>query len=279
MIEKILRNCSGTIYFTGVGKSGIIAQLFASSLRSVGVSAGYLSSLDWSHGDIGCIKANDKMVFLSDSGETKEVLELCFYVKRNMSIETIYVGSVIDSTLAITCDESCIYYKDPLKNPLGLPSQAISSLITEFYTSFQNFIESSVVAETVGVAHPYGVIGLKNRLAHSLPDEKLINNILSLHDVTVENIILEITRFGVGAVVIVDDLSRVINVVTDGDIRRLGLGAQLKKFAINQRAVVTGKASNNLFEIKEMIKSTGVTSLPITDDDGTFLFSLSVKDL
>jgi len=46
-------SCQGNILFTGVGKSGLAAELLATMFTSIGTKAFYLSPLNALHGDLG----------------------------------------------------------------------------------------------------------------------------------------------------------------------------------------------------------------------------------
>lgn len=62
------------VVITGVGKSFIMAQAGASLLRSVGVRAHAIHAIELLHGDMGIIDETTLVVAVSDSGETREVI-------------------------------------------------------------------------------------------------------------------------------------------------------------------------------------------------------------
>jgi arabinose-5-phosphate isomerase len=53
-------NCEGTVFFTGMGKSGIIARNISQMFVSVGVRASYMSPVDALHGDVGILRPSVK---------------------------------------------------------------------------------------------------------------------------------------------------------------------------------------------------------------------------
>ena len=73
--------CRGTLLFTGIGKSGFIAQKVCQTLVSTGTKAVYLSPTDALHGDIGIVGREDLVVLVSKSGATEELLRLVPYAK------------------------------------------------------------------------------------------------------------------------------------------------------------------------------------------------------
>ena len=74
-------DCRGTLLFTGIGKSGFIAQKVCQTLVSTGTKAVFLSPTDALHGDIGIVGRDDLVVLVSKSGATEELLRLVPYAK------------------------------------------------------------------------------------------------------------------------------------------------------------------------------------------------------
>src|SRR5882672_6865747 len=84
-VDKVLQEClniKGLIIFTGVGKSGIIAEKIAMTMISTGTKALYLPPTNFLHGDIGILSETDLFVIISRSGETEELLNLVPFAKK-----------------------------------------------------------------------------------------------------------------------------------------------------------------------------------------------------
>ncbi len=73
--------CRGSILFTGVGKSGFIAQKISQTLISTGTRAMYLNPMDALHGDLGMVCREDLIVLFSKSGNTEELIRLVPFAK------------------------------------------------------------------------------------------------------------------------------------------------------------------------------------------------------
>ena len=73
--------CTGSILFTGVGKSGFIAQKISQTLVSTGTKAVFLNPTDALHGDLGIVSKHDLVVMFSKSGNTEELIRLVPYAK------------------------------------------------------------------------------------------------------------------------------------------------------------------------------------------------------
>src|SRR4051794_26539830 len=80
VFEK-MKQCKGVIFFTGVGKSGFVAQKVAATMMSTGTKAFYLPPIDALHGDLGMVSSDDLVVLFSKSGETEELLQLLPFLR------------------------------------------------------------------------------------------------------------------------------------------------------------------------------------------------------
>jgi arabinose-5-phosphate isomerase len=66
----------GKVIASGMGKAGQIAENIATTLSSTGTPAIYLHPSEAQHGDLGVIRENDVLIVLSNSGKTREIIEL-----------------------------------------------------------------------------------------------------------------------------------------------------------------------------------------------------------
>ncbi len=66
----------GKVIMTGVGKAGEIGRNIATTFCSTGTPAVFLSPLEAVHGDLGMLQKNDVLFAISNSGKTREILEL-----------------------------------------------------------------------------------------------------------------------------------------------------------------------------------------------------------
>ena len=66
----------GKVIASGMGKAGQIAENIATTLSSTGTPAVFLHPSEAQHGDLGVIRENDVLLVLSNSGKTREIIEL-----------------------------------------------------------------------------------------------------------------------------------------------------------------------------------------------------------
>ena len=126
-VECIIR-CEGRVILSGIGKSGHIAGKIASTLSSTGTPSFFMHPGEASHGDLGMITEKDIVIFLSNSGESQELILLIPLIKR-IGAKIISITGDTNSTLFT---ESNIHINSSVTKeacPLGLAPTASSSLM------------------------------------------------------------------------------------------------------------------------------------------------------
>ena len=94
--------CQGKYCFIGVGKSFIVARKIASSFCSLGYASFAIDPLCLLHGELGAIGKDDIVVAVSNSGETKILLDaINAIMTRNITIVSI-VGNYSSSLAQIS---------------------------------------------------------------------------------------------------------------------------------------------------------------------------------
>jgi arabinose-5-phosphate isomerase len=73
----------GKLITSGMGKAGQIGENIATTFSSTGTSAVFLHPSDAQHGDLGVVQENDIILLISNSGKTREIIEL-FKLSRNL---------------------------------------------------------------------------------------------------------------------------------------------------------------------------------------------------
>lgn len=96
---ELLRDCTGRVIVTGLGKSGLIARKIAATLTSTGTPAMWLHPVDSLHGDLGLVGPRDVAIVLSKSGETEELVGLVSELAR-LQTPIIALTGGKESTLA-----------------------------------------------------------------------------------------------------------------------------------------------------------------------------------
>lgn len=75
IVEQVHQK-KGKLVTSGMGKAGQIAQNMATTFSSTGTPAVFLHPSEAQHGDLGILQENDILLVLSNSGKTREIVEL-----------------------------------------------------------------------------------------------------------------------------------------------------------------------------------------------------------
>ncbi|SFC36866.1 arabinose-5-phosphate isomerase [Flexibacter flexilis DSM 6793] len=219
-VEAIL-DCAGRVVITGIGKSAIIAQKIVATLNSTGTPALFMHAADAIHGDLGMIQANDFVIAISKSGNTPEIKMLVPLLKRTGVQMAALVGNK-NSYLAQQSDFILDASVDSEACPLNLApttstttALALGDALAVCLLEARNF-----TSEDFARYHPGGTLGKRLYLR--------VADLFGQHDLptvnpqaTVSEIIMEITSKRLGATAVVDTDSKLLGIITDGDIRRM----------------------------------------------------------
>ena len=220
VFEHLLHS-TGTVFLTGVGKSGIIAKKVATTMSSSGTKAVYLSPLNALHGDVGIVSKDDTVLLFSKSGESDELLHLCPTI-RNKGAYLIAVVSNMESRLAKACDlsinlpvakELCPFDMAPTTSTLV--QLMFGDLLAMALMRSKHFSKSDFAQN-----HPAGRLG--KRLTFTVKDLMLIGDAIPLagsNDLLI-NVLSEFSGKKCGCLLITDEEKRLIGIFTDGDLRR-----------------------------------------------------------
>ncbi len=76
LITEYVHSKNGRLITCGMGKAGQIAMNIATTFCSTGTPAYFLHPSEAQHGDLGLVRDNDIMLLISNSGKTRELVEL-----------------------------------------------------------------------------------------------------------------------------------------------------------------------------------------------------------
>jgi arabinose-5-phosphate isomerase len=100
---RLIDACRGRIVFIGMGHSGHVAAKSASSFSSLGIPSFFLHAAEAVHGELGLVTEEDVSVFISNSGETADILAILPRIIE-LGAGSIAIVGRPDSTLARNCD-------------------------------------------------------------------------------------------------------------------------------------------------------------------------------
>jgi len=105
LIYEQVHQKDGKVIVSGMGKAGQIGVNIATTLSSTGTPAFFLHPAEAQHGDLGIIQKNDIVIAISNSGKTRELLELDFLAHRlHPEVKFIVLTGKKESELAEKAD-------------------------------------------------------------------------------------------------------------------------------------------------------------------------------
>jgi len=229
----LMQNAHGRVILTGMGKSGHIARKIAASLASTGTPAFFVHPAEASHGDLGMITSDDVIIAISNSGESKELVDILNYSKR-FGIPLIAITKNPDSSLGKAGDVVLKLPNNGEACPLGLAptSSTTATLVLGDVLTVAMIERNGFTKSQFNQRHPGGKLGSVlqkvSDLMHKDSDMPLLNQDAKMHDV-----LLEMTSKRLGCVGFVDKSGNLTGILTDGDLRRCLTNDILNKTGID----------------------------------------------
>ena len=210
----------GKLILMGIGKSGHIAQKISATLSSTGTSSFFIHPTEAAHGDLGMINKKDAILILSNSGETKEIIEILPALKR--STANIFTLTNNDqSTIAKAGKINLVINAEEEACPLNLAPTSSTTIALVFGDALAiSLLEARGFSkDDFAKSHPAGQLGKKlttlvKDLAATNEKAPIVNEAISLKDA-----LIEVTEKKLG-VTLVSDSKKVVGIFTDGDLRR-----------------------------------------------------------
>lgn len=130
IVERINRR-GGKLVTSGMGKAGQIAMNIATTFCSTGTPAVFLHPSEAQHGDLGVLQPNDVLLVLSNSGKTREILELIDLARALYpEIPFIVITGDAGSPLANAADITLHTGGAPEVCPLGMTPTTSTTMMT-----------------------------------------------------------------------------------------------------------------------------------------------------
>jgi arabinose-5-phosphate isomerase len=217
---NLILKCRGRVILTGMGKSGIICRKIAATLTSTGTQSVFMHPSDAMHGDLGLIKKNDIVIALSNTGETREVIELIPHLKL-MRTKLIAITSDPASNLAKEADVLLDYKIEKEGCPLNLAPMASTTTALALGDAIAAALmkAKNIKVEDFQQYHPQGRLGqILLRVSDLMTTENLP---IVKRETLMRKVISHMVSTNFGAVFIEGSKGHLRGIITDGDIKRL----------------------------------------------------------
>ena len=284
----LLAACRGKVITAGVGKSGHVAQKTAATLTSTGTAAVFLHPSDALHGGMGLVAGGDVCLFVSNSGETAELLELLPYTQHKGARVVAVVGNTA-SALARRADVALDASVEQEACPLNLAPTASTTVALALCDALAMALmcQKQVTAEEFALNHPGGTLGRRLTIRVSDLMRGGAENPTVGVGATLLEVVQAIGRGALGAVNVLDGAGRLAGIITDGDVRRalervrladLG-GLTAEGFMTREPVVVAPDLlAHAALQIMEK-RPSQIAVLPVVDAGGRCVGLLRLHDI
>ncbi len=278
---QLLAQSRGRIIVAGVGKSGLVGRKMAATFTSTGTPSTFLHPVESVHGDLGIVSADDVAILISKSGESEELLGLIDALAR-MGVHMIAMTSEPASRLGraaeVTLDlgvreEACPHDLAPTTSTtvtLALGDALAVALLQEKGFRKEDFAR----------LHPGGALGrrLLTRVRDVMESERI--PVLSREATMREAVVLLAERRGIAIVV---EQSRVLGVVTAGDLTRL-LDREHDVLTVPVSRVMsitprTARVHELGSAVVHRMETHGIMAMPVLDDNEMLVGVVHLHDL
>lgn len=218
-VQEIL-NSGGKLIVTGMGKSGIVGKKMAATFASTGTPSFFMHPGEAFHGDLGMLEPKDVVLALSFSGETDELLKIIPFFKSNGNALLSITGNS-ESTLAkhskhhitlMVKQEACPLHLAPTSSTTA--TLALGDALAVAVMEARDF-----KPEDFARFHPGGSLGKK-----LLTNIETVMRTENLPIIASQSSLIEIISTisaGKLGLALVNEGSKTIGIITDGDLRRL----------------------------------------------------------
>ncbi|KAL8130529.1 hypothetical protein V2J09_019684 [Rumex salicifolius] len=284
---RTLIRTTGTVLFTGVGKSGFVANKISQTLVSLGIRSAFLSPVDALHGDIGILTARDVLVLFSKSGNSEELTRLAPCAKAKGAY-LVGITSTESNLLMKHCD---LNVHLPLEREL-CPFDLAPVTSTAIQMVFGDTVAIALMAarnltkEEYAANHPAGKIGkhliIKVRDVMKKQEELPV---CKEGDLIMDQLV-ELTSKGCGCLLVIDEEYHLMGTFTDGDLRRTlkASGEGIFKLTVgemcNRKPRTINPEAMAVDAMKKMESPPSpVQFLPVTNDQGVLIGIVTLHGL
>jgi len=157
---ELSRSRGGRVHVTGLGKPEHVAHYAASLLSSTGTPATFLSVSESTHGSLGQVEQGDVVIAISNSGGTREVVDLAKLLSARGS-QVIAVTRDFDSPLARVAEIVLDAKVDAEGGPLEMAPRASVAAEVLVLGALSALLQqrSGFTLEDYGARHPAGALG------------------------------------------------------------------------------------------------------------------------
>ena len=218
---ELLYHCKGKVVLMGMGKSGLVGRKISSTFASTGTPSFFLHPAEGLNGDFGMLAKEDVIIAISNSGETRELLEALPLIKRYGNRLITFTGNS-SSTLARAGDVNLNVHVKEEACPFGLAPTASTTATLALGDALAIALmgKRDFRREDFAILHPGGALG--KRLLLKVEDLMHVGKAFPMvsEKTLMKDAIFEITSKRLGVTGVSNTEGHLVGVITDGDLRR-----------------------------------------------------------
>jgi arabinose-5-phosphate isomerase len=283
---RLLRNCSGAVVVTGMGKAGLVGRKLAATLSSTGTRALFLHPAEAVHGDLGCLAAGDVVLALSNSGETEEISRLLPLLERRgvpIVAVTARATSSLGRAAAVTLELG--HLREAGQFGLAPTTSAAAMLALGDALALVVSRSRGFTREQFGEFHPAGNLGRQlQRVSDLMRSGRQLR--IAGETATIREVFVSMRKPGrrTGAVMLVDCGGRLTGLFTDSDLVRLLECRRENEIdePISGAMTVRPKTISPeapLVDAISLLSHHHISELPVIDESGRPVGLLDITDL
>ncbi|MBX7137763.1 MAG: KpsF/GutQ family sugar-phosphate isomerase [Oligoflexia bacterium] len=216
------RPAGSRLVVSGIGKTGFIGMKISATFASIGIPSFFLHPAEAAHGDLGRYSKEDIALFLSNSGETPEILRVIPQIKR-IGCRLIAFTADPGSTLARHSDVTICVGKVEEAGPLGLAPTTSTAVMLALgdALAMTALNQTEFSKEQYAFFHPGGALGAAltpvSSIMRSGEEHCIVKESTRTRDVLHS---ISTTPRRPGAASVVSPQGALVGIFTDGDLRR-----------------------------------------------------------
>ena len=279
---KCIYGSKGRVIVTGIGKSANIAAKIVATFNSTGTPAIFMHAADAIHGDLGSVLEDDVAICISKSGNTPEIKVLVPLIK-NYGNKIIAITGNIDSFLGKNADFTLNTFveKEACPNNLAPTTSTTAQLVMGDALAICLLELKEFSSSDFAKYHPGGALGKRLYLRVS---DLIVNNELPQvsQNESIVKVIVEISEKRLGVTAVVEN-SKIIGIITDGDIRRMLTKSteinHLTAKDIMSKNPKTIQEDAMAIEALERMETNSITQILVTNHDNNYKGVVHLHDL
>lgn len=284
-VDRIVR-MKGLLIVCGIGKAGLVGRKLSATFASTGTPSHFLHASEAIHGDLGCVGAGDLLLVLSNSGSSREIVELLPHLARRAA-GLIAITSGPNSPLAHAADINLILppLREACRHNLAPTTSALAMLAMGDALALVVSEAKGFEPNDFAVLHPGGALGRKLAYVDDLM-RPLSDCRVGRLDATIREILVHTSRPGrrSGAMMIVDNQDHLRGIFTDSDLSRIlekrcdsALDEPVSTRMTTRFSAI--RSQSRLLDAIEIMTRTKLSELPVIDATDRPIGMLDITDL